>query len=88
MGHKSKIGQQPLSWIAVELALAYSLCAMSSVEQVEEAILKLPPEKQQELRDWLENLLEDRFELTDAFKEEIAAGKADIAAGRVRVRKP
>jgi hypothetical protein len=61
---------------------------MSSLEQVEEAVLKLRPQEQQELRDWLENLLEDRLEMTDAFKEEIASGKADIAAGRVRVRKP
>ena len=50
---------------------------MSSVEQLEEAILKLQPREQEELRDWLENLLEDRLEMTDAFKEEIAAGKAD-----------
>ena len=60
---------------------------MSSLEQVEEAVLKLRPDEQQGLRDWLENLLEDRLEMTDAFKEEIAAGKADIAAGRVRVRR-
>ena len=61
---------------------------MSSLEKVEEAVLRLHPREQQELRDWLENLLEDRLEMTEAFKEEIAAGKADIAAGRVRIRKP
>ena len=61
---------------------------MSSLEQIQEAVLKLQRREQEELRDWLENLLEDHLEMTDAFKEEIAAGKADIAAGRVRVRKP
>lgn len=61
---------------------------MSSLEKVEDAVLKLRPDEQQELRDWLENLLEDRLEMTDAFKEEIASGKADIAAGRTRTRKP
>ncbi len=61
---------------------------MSSVEAVEQAILKLQPSEQERLRDWIENLLEDRLEMTDTFKEEIAAGKADIAAGRVRVRQP
>lgn len=61
---------------------------MSSLEQIEEAVLKLQQRDQEELRDWLENLLEDRLEMTDAFKEEIAAGKADIKAGRVRVRRP
>ena len=35
-----------------------------------------------------ENLLEDRLEMTDAFKEEIAAGKADIVASKVRIRPP
>jgi predicted transcriptional regulator len=59
-----------------------------SLEQVEDAVLKLSPREQEELRDWLENLLEDRLEMTDAFKEEIKAGKADIAAGRVRTRRP
>ena len=49
---------------------------------------KLSPAQQQELREWLENLLEDRLELTDAFKAEIEAGKKDIAEGRVRIRNP
>ena len=48
----------------------------------------LPPEKQQELRDWLENLLEDQLEMTDEFKTKIERGEQDIQAGRVRVRKP
>ncbi len=61
---------------------------MSSVEQLEDAILKLDRRQQQELRDWLENLLEDSLEMTDAFKEEIAAGKADIKEGRTRLRRP
>jgi hypothetical protein len=77
-GHTSLI--MPSLWAIFRL--------MSNLEQVEEAILKLRPQEQRELRDWLENLLEDRLEMTDAFKEEIAAGKADIQAGRVRVRKP
>jgi hypothetical protein len=62
--------------------------AVSSLQQIEEAVLRLQHRDQEELRDWLENLLEDRLEMTDAFKEEIAAGKADIEAGRVRIRQP
>ena len=61
---------------------------MSSVQQVEQAVLNFSFEEQEELRDWLENLLEDRLEMTDEFAAEIAAGKADISAGRVRVRHP
>ena len=45
-------------------------------------------QEQEELRDWLENVLEDRLEMTEEFKADIETGKADIAAGRVRVRKP
>jgi predicted transcriptional regulator len=44
--------------------------------------------EQEVLRDWLENLLEDRLELKDEFKAEIEAGEKDIAEGRYRVRKP
>jgi len=59
---------------------------MSDLAQVEAAVLRRRLLEQEELRDWLENLLEERLEMTDAFKDEIAAGKAEIAAGRVRVR--
>jgi hypothetical protein len=59
-----------------------------SLEEVKETVLKLPAGEQEKLRDWLENLLEDRLEMTDAFKEEIAAGKADIVASKVRIRPP
>lgn len=60
---------------------------MTNLQQVEQVVLKLSEQEQEELRDWLENLLEGRLEMTDEFKAGIAAGKADIAAGRVRVRK-
>ena len=61
---------------------------MKTLEQVESDVRQLTPQQQEELRDWLENLLEDRLELTDEFKAEIEAGKRDIAEGRVRVRRP
>lgn len=61
---------------------------MSTLAEVESAVLKFTQEEQEQLRDWLENLIEDRLEMTDEFKAEIEAGKADIAAGRVRVRRP
>jgi hypothetical protein len=54
---------------------------MSTLAEVENAVLKFTPEEQEQLRDWLENLIEDRLEMTDKFK-------ADIAAGRVRIRRP
>ena len=61
---------------------------MRTLEQVEADVKMLPPEEQQELRDWLENLLEDQLEMTDEFKAKIKRGEQDIQAGRVRIRKP
>jgi hypothetical protein len=57
-----------------------------SLAEVEKAVLKMTLQEQEELRDFLENVLEDRLEMTDEFKADIAAGKADIAAGRVKIR--
>jgi mRNA-degrading endonuclease RelE of RelBE toxin-antitoxin system len=61
---------------------------MKTLEQIESDVRKLSPQEQEQLRDWLENLLEDRMELKDEFKAEIAAGKKDIAEGRYRIHKP
>jgi hypothetical protein len=60
---------------------------MSAVE-IQEAVRRLSKAEQETLRDWLENLLEDRLELKEEFKSEIEAGEKDIAEGRYRVRKP
>jgi hypothetical protein len=61
---------------------------MKTLEQVEADVRMLPLEKQEELRDWLENLLEDQLEMTDEFKAKIERGEQHIKEGRVRVRKP
>jgi hypothetical protein len=61
---------------------------MKTLEQVESDVRMLPPEKQEELRDWLENMLEDQLEFTDEFKAKIERGEQDLREGRSRVRKP
>ncbi len=61
---------------------------MKTLEQIESEVRKLSPQEQEQLRDWLENLLEDRMELKDEFKAEIEAGKKDIAEGRYRIHQP
>lgn len=55
---------------------------------IESKVKILSGTQQQAFLDWVENLLEDRLELTEEFKAEIEAGKKDIAEGRVRIRKP
>lgn len=59
-----------------------------SVQEVEQLVRKWPREDQEELRDWLENLLEDQLEMTDEFKRKIERGFREIAEGKGRVRKP
>jgi hypothetical protein len=61
---------------------------MRTLEQLESDVRMLPPDKQEELRVWLENLLEDNLELTDEFKAKIERGEQDLRGGRSRVRKP
>ena len=60
---------------------------MSAAEIIKE-LPKLTKAEQEQLRDFLDNLLEDQLELKDEFKVEIEAGKKDIAEGRYRIRKP
>lgn len=61
---------------------------MKTLEEIEAEVRKLSPKEQEQLRDWLEDILEDRLELHEEFKTEIEAGKRDIAEGRYRIRKP
>jgi hypothetical protein len=61
---------------------------MKTLEKVQADVRMLPPEKQEELLDWLENLLEDELEFTDEFKAKIERGEQDLRQGRWRIRKP
>ena len=61
---------------------------MQTLEKIEEEVKRLSASEQEALRDWLENLLEDRLELKDEFKAEIEAGKKDIAESRYRIHRP
>ena len=61
---------------------------MSLLEQVEDQVKRLSIDDQEALRDWLDNLLEDRLELKEEFKSEIEAGMRSIADGNYRTRKP
>ena len=61
---------------------------MSTVQEIESAISRLSPEEMRAVRDWLENLLEDRMELKDEFKTEIEVGMKDITEGRYRIHRP
>jgi hypothetical protein len=64
---------------------------MSSIEQIESAILNLPPEEFRRLADWLSDLDQRRWD--EQFERDVAAGRledlaaeaiADYEAGRTR----
>lgn len=61
---------------------------MQPLEKIEAEVKNLSVADQEALRDWLDDLLDDRLELNEEFRAEIAAGIKDIAEGRYRVHRP
>lgn len=55
---------------------------MSTVQEIESAISRLSPEEMRLVRDWLENQLEDRLEMTDEFKGRIKSSERAMAEGQ------
>ncbi len=60
----------------------------NDVQDMQRAIRTLPRHDIEQLREWIEDFLEDELELTDEFKASIERGQEDIAQGNVRVREP
>jgi predicted transcriptional regulator len=58
---------------------------MTKLEQIKDDVKQLAKADQEDLLDWLTNVLEDQLEFTDDFKASIERGEADIAAGRIRI---
>jgi len=55
---------------------------MKTLEEVEADIRIFPPDKQKELRDWLEKILAERLEFTDEFKARVERDEKDLREGR------
>ena len=55
---------------------------MSTVQEIENAISRLSPQEMRLVRDWLENLLEDRLQMTDEFKGRIESSERQMAEGQ------
>jgi hypothetical protein len=55
-----------------------------SIEEVKGIVRTWSRLEQEDFREWLENLLEDRLEMTDEFKGRIEAGFAEIEEGKGR----
>ena len=61
---------------------------MSTVAEIETAITTVTRNEAEELREWLEQWIEDQQEMTPEFFASVERGKADLAEGRARVVKP
>lgn len=62
---------------------------MSTVQTLESELIKLPPAELRQIRDWLNDLLEDQFAFTDEFEADIQQSEREMAAGEhSRTRQP
>ena len=62
---------------------------MSKVEQKEAELRKLSQTELRQIREWLDNVIEDNLEFTPEFEESIRQGERDMADGKTaRVREP
>jgi hypothetical protein len=65
-----------------------TLLPMSTVAQIEHALSRLSLKEAEEVREWLEQWIEDQCEMKPEFLESIERGRADLAAGRTRTVRP
>ena len=55
---------------------------MSAVQRIEAELQKLSHEEMLEVRDWLEDFIEDQLQFTDEFEAKIRQSEADMAANK------
>jgi hypothetical protein len=62
---------------------------VSKVEQVESELRKLSQAELRQIREWLDDVIEDKLEFTAEFEHTIQQAERDMADGKsVRVREP
>ena len=61
---------------------------MSTVKEIEAAIPKLSRAEIEQVREWIDDFLEDQLELTDEVKARLDQSSAEIAAGQFTTRQP
>ncbi len=62
---------------------------MSKVEQMETELRKLSQTELCQIREWLDDIIEDELEFTPEFERSIQRSEEDMAEGRnARVREP
>jgi hypothetical protein len=67
----------------------YNSSTMSKVEQMESELRKLSQSELRQIREWLDDVIEDELEFTPQFERAIEQSERDMAEGRTsRVREP
>ena len=62
---------------------------MSKVEQMESELRKLSQAELRQIREWLDDVIEDNLEFTPDFENSIQQAERDMARGKsARVREP
>ena len=59
---------------------------MSTVKEIQAAIPKLSREEIEEIREWIDDYLEDKLELTEEVKAKLDQSRREIAAGQYTTR--
>jgi hypothetical protein len=62
---------------------------MSKVEQMESELRKLSQAELRQIREWLDDMIEDELEFTPEFESSVQQAERDMTAGKsARVREP
>ena len=68
---------------------SFIVLAVSKVEQMESELRKLSQAELRQIREWLDDFIEDELEFTADFGNSIQQSERDMAAGKAaRVREP
>jgi len=59
---------------------------VSTVKEIQAAIPKLPREEIEQIREWIDDYLEDQLELTDEVKTKLDQSRREIAARQYTTR--
>jgi hypothetical protein len=62
------------------------LVAVSTVKEIQAAIPTLSRDEIEQIRQWIDDYLEDRLELSDEVKAKLDQSRAEIAADRYTTR--
>ncbi len=61
---------------------------MSTIKEIQAAIPNLSREEIKQIREWIDDYLEDQLELTDEVKAKLDQSGHEIAAGQYTTRQP